>query len=115
MFLVSTWRFLLAFHPEHHVVEHVAIDLISQARFDRRRHIAVLIDANLVLEIRAVGKALWLRQLEPDIVRHGELAVKMYRVVQGGAPIVRLAHHVETLGHRSEERRVGKECRSRWS
>src|SRR5208337_4493241 len=36
---------------------------------------------------------------EPNVVGHGQLAVEMHGVIQEGAPVVRLAHHVEALGH----------------
>ena len=38
-----------------------------------------------------------------ELFRHGTLTVKLY------------APHTADHQHRSEERRVGKECRSRWS
>src|SRR2546427_10756267 len=47
------------------------------------------------------------------------LGLDALAAVAGGAPerlrIVRLGEELPAVGMRSEERRVGKECRSRWS
>ena len=40
--------------------------------------------------------------------------IRAYETSKGPA-IFRLTEHIERLFARSEERRVGKECRSRWS
>src|SRR3712207_9344104 len=46
-----------------------------------------------------------------DVARTGEDAVRMARAVEYDAIVL----DVMLPGMRSEERRVGKECRSRWS
>src|SRR4029450_2122222 len=73
----------------------------------RRRHVPVLAGHDL----RLVGIALVFRRhdLYAVLVEHVE-NVAMQRGVE-------LAHRVNvaTVHVRSEERRVGKECRSRWS
>src|ERR1035437_5202469 len=82
-----------------HVVERVVVELVAEARLARRGDVAVLVDAELVLEVRAVGGAHGLRRFEPDVVGHGQLAMEVDDVVQQVAPIVRQAQHAETLRH----------------
>src|SRR2546422_7391103 len=43
------------------------------------------------------------------------LKIKMHRPIEGTPKTVHLVHRADGHWYRSEERRVGKECRSRWS
>src|SRR5688572_33306975 len=52
-----------------------------------------------------------MRQVQPDLVR----APRLERDAHPGVAAEALDHAVVGDGLRSEERRVGKECRSRWS
>src|SRR5579862_9652780 len=87
----------LALDRFHGLVQYVAVNFIAQPRLRGRRHISVFVDANLIFEIGTVRTALWLGHFKPDAIRHCQLAVEMYRVIENAAPIVRLALHAKTF------------------
>src|SRR3989475_11415626 len=56
------------------------------------------------------------RRFREDLQREKGLSAEdSEQVIQGQAQHPDLASYVDARGERSEERRVGKECRSRWS
>src|SRR2546426_9852898 len=89
------------------------------------------------MHFRPVDEQLaYLRKGAAEIIREEELKAKLEKSLSTGAPlrvklgvdptapdihlghtvVIRKLKHFQDLGHtRSEERRVGKECRSRWS
>src|SRR5439155_16929093 len=65
---------------------------------------------------KPVGSARELRQFfTADVVEEIELLRAMRETTQSGAQKAHLAPRVTMRAERSEERRVGKECRCRWT
>src|SRR5271157_332067 len=79
------------------IIQNVVVNLVPETRLGGGGYVSFLVDANLVLEIRPVCYALGLRHFEPDIVRHGKLAMEMDGMIQHGAPVMGLALHAEAF------------------
>src|ERR1039457_4972549 len=95
MSCVAALVLLSCIDPQCHLVQLVAINLVSHAWLRRRVHVSILCDSDAVLYVCTVTEALRKSQLKPGVIRHGEFAMEMHRMVVSVAPVVGLALHVE--------------------
>ena len=72
-------------------------DMLDMLQFCLRIHVA-----RLFIQSQYLLHKLTKRPLHVDMLHHSKIAYDLHQVLKMG-------------GERSEERRVGKECRSRWS
>src|SRR5678816_2339535 len=66
--------------------QRTTIDRVAQPQFRWRRDMAVLLDAELVFVVRAVGVFRWMRHFEPVRVGQCEFDVPMHCEIEHGAP-----------------------------
>src|ERR1700690_2213913 len=86
------------FDPDQHLFERVPVQGHAQTRGGRGLHIAVLVDAELLVEIGAVGQRWGIGHLEPVGVGQGQLQLEVNRQVEAVAPVVGRAGHPESVG-----------------
>ena len=105
--------------PAHHSPIRVRSDLQEEYSADEIAKMTELYEGTLSnIEEGEIVKSKVLRVTDTAVILDVGQAIRSERVthrVSGLAAIPEVRHWVNVRQRRSEERRVGKECRSRWS